>query len=92
MAKYLGPAATLTYNGHVYLPGDNVPMPKAQMEQMAARGHQFEDVDPPGGPDRRTAMPVDPTPPPTMRFDDRGQGHVVERKAKAESAKTDAAK
>lgn len=92
MAIYGGPGATYEYKGHVYLPGEDVPMPKALLERAVATGHQFEGVEPAGGANRRSALPVEPTPPPVMRFDDRGQGHLVERSAKAEPAKADATK
>jgi hypothetical protein len=92
MATYLGPASTFTYKEHVYLPGENVPMSKELLERAVADGHYFEGVEPAGGANRRSAPPREPTPPPVMRFDDRGQGHLVERAEKREPVKADAAK
>jgi hypothetical protein len=92
MATYLGPASTFTYKEHVYLPGENVPMSKELLERAVADGHHFEGVEPAGGANRRSAPPREPTPPPVMRFDDRGQGHLVERAEKREPVKADAAK
>lgn len=75
-ARYLGPATTVEYNDHHYVQGDVIPMPEKVLKRMAAQGHRFEGVEPAG--------PIEPTPRPVMRFDDRGQGHVVERRARAE--------
>ena len=59
MPVYIGPAHRILWpdeGGKEYHPGDNIPLNKAQVADLVARGHLFEGVDQPE---------VDATPPAT---------------------------